>query len=291
MAQENGIGSKVLDRDGNKVGKLDGVYRRHGSDDVAWGVVKHGPLGRKKHFVPLKEDSLGDDDVRVDADRAHVHGSPAVKDQNELSPETEGQLRRHYGTSEDVNGGPSRREVIEGARARQRDEFGGFNLGAAFFGWLVATGLAVLLTAILSAAGGAIGLSEVSASEARQSASTISLVGGILLLIVLLIAYYAGGYVAGRLSRFDGARQGLGAWLFGLVLTLLLAAMGAIFGSQYNVLEQLQLPRIPVDEGSLATGALIALAAILLGTLLASIVGGKAGERYHKKVDRAALDS
>ena len=69
---------------------------------------------------------------------------------------------------------------------------------------------------------------------------------------------------------------------------LLTFAAGAIFGSQYNVLEQLQLPRVPVDEGSLATGALIALAAILIGTLVASIVGGKAGERYHRKIDRLA---
>ncbi len=53
------------------------------------------------------------------------------------------------------------------------------------------------------------------------------------------------------------------------------------------MLKQLQLPRIPVDEGSLAAGALIALAAILLGTLLASIIGGKTGERYHRKIDRA----
>ena len=48
------------------------------------------------------------------------------------------------------------------------------------------------------------------------------------------------------------------------------------------------LPRIPIDEGSLATGGLIALAAIIVLTLLAAIAGGKAGERYHKKVDRAA---
>src|SRR4051794_12282209 len=34
-------------------------------------------------------------------------------------------------------------------RARQRDEFGGFNWGSAFFGWLVAVGLGALLTAIL----------------------------------------------------------------------------------------------------------------------------------------------
>jgi hypothetical protein len=108
---------------------------------------------------------------------------------------------------------------------------------------------------------------------------------------VLLIAYYAGGYVAGRLSRFDGARQGIGTWLFGLVVTLLLAAAGAIFGSEYNVLAQLNLPRIPIDEGSLTTGGLIALAAILIGTLLAALIGGKAGERYHKKIDRVGLDS
>jgi hypothetical protein len=62
--------------------------------------------------------------------------------------------------------------------------------------------------------------------------------------------------VAGRLSRFDGGRQGFGAWLFGLLITIVLAVAGAVFGSKYNVLGQLQLPRIPVDEGSLAKGGL-----------------------------------
>ena len=28
---------------------------------------------------------------------------------------------------------------------------------------------------------------------------------------------------------------------------------------------------------------------VILGTLLASVVGGKAGERYHRKVDRAGF--
>src|SRR3954466_11674513 len=45
--------------------------------------------------------------------------------------------------------------------ARQRDEYGGTNWGAAFFGWLVATGLAALLTALVSAAGAAIAFSEI----------------------------------------------------------------------------------------------------------------------------------
>ena len=174
-------------------------------------------------------------------------------------------------------------------RSRQREQYGGFNFGAAFFGWLVATGLAVILIAILGAAGAAIGLTELSESEAEDSAGTIGIVGGALLILVLALAYYAGGYVAGRLSRFDGARQGLGTWLVGLVVTILLAITGALLGSEYNVLERLDLPRIPIDEGSLSTGGLMALAAILLVTLIAAMAGGKVGERYHRKVDRVGL--
>lgn len=172
-------------------------------------------------------------------------------------------------------------------RERQHDEFGGINWGASFFGWLVAVGITALLTALLSAAGAAIGLTELSDSEARSSADTISIVGGALLIAVLAIGYYAGGYVAGRMSRFDGGRQGLGVWLIGLVVTILLAVLGAIAGSKYNLLGQLDLPRIPIDEGSLATGAAIALAIVLVVTLLVAMAGAKVGQRYHRKVDRA----
>ncbi|MBA2522632.1 MAG: hypothetical protein H0V25_04790 [Solirubrobacterales bacterium] len=179
------------------------------------------------------------------------------------------------------------RHAVAPDRERQRDEFGGFNLGAAFFGWLVAVGIAVLLTALLSAAGAAIGLTELSTDEAQASADTISIVGGILLILVLALAYYAGGYVAGRMSRFDGTRQGIGVWVIGLLITVLLAALGAIAGSEYNVLAQLDLPRIPIDEGDLATGGVIALIAAVIITLAAAAVGGKAGEGYHRKVDRA----
>jgi hypothetical protein len=91
------------------------------------------------------------------------------------------------------------------------------------------------------------------------------------------------------MSRFDGGRQGLGVWIVGLVVTVLLAVIGAIAGSEYNLLGQLNLPRIPIDEGSLATGAAIALAIMLLATALAAMAGGKVGERYHRKVDDVGL--
>src|SRR5215217_7408021 len=97
------------------------------------------------------------------------------------------------------NGSPAPRDVV----ARQRDEHGGINWGAAFFGWLVAIGVAALLTAILSAAGAAIGLTQSSPSQASGQASsnagTVGIVGGIILLAILaivavtLLAAMAGG--------------------------------------------------------------------------------------------------
>ena len=185
--------------------------------------------------------------------------------------------------------GSASRSALETARTRQRDEFGGINWGASFFGWLVAVGVAALLTALLAAAGAAIGLTDTTESDVTSNAEEIGVGGGIALVIVLMIAYYAGGYVAGRMSRFDGARQGLGTWALGLIFTIALAVAAVVLGDEYNVLEQLNLPALPVGDQSLATGAIIALAAIVLATLLAAMFGGKVGERYHKRVDRAGI--
>jgi predicted outer membrane lipoprotein len=80
-------------------------------------------------------------------------------------------------------------------------------------------------------------------------------------------------------------------WILGVLVTAAFAALAALAGSEWNVFEQLDLPRIPVDEGTLTTGGAITLVAIVLGTLLAGIAGGKVGERFHRKVDRVGFDS
>jgi hypothetical protein len=178
-----------------------------------------------------------------------------------------------------------RREVAED---RRRAEFGGINWGAAFFGWLVALGFGVVVTALAAAAGAALGLTEgVSTGDVAGSAEEISLIGAIVVIAIALVAYFAGGYVAGRMSRFDGGRQGFAAWLWGVIVAIVLAVVAAIAGAEYNVFDKLDLPRIPIDEGTLSVGGAITLAAAVLGALIASIFGGRAGERYHRKVDRA----
>jgi hypothetical protein len=168
-------------------------------------------------------------------------------------------------------------------RARQHEEFGGINWGSAFFGWLVTVGMATILIGLLSAAGAAFGLSDVSEAE------TIGVAGGVLLILVLAAAYYCGGYVSGRMSRFDGARQGVAVWGLGLAVTVVLALAGTLFGAEYNVFEQLNLPRIPVDEGSLTAGAAVALVGVVVVTLGAAMAGGTVGERFHHRVESVGL--
>lgn len=181
--------------------------------------------------------------------------------------------------------------VVESERREDhaRDKFGGLNWGACFFGWLVAIAMAILLSSIVGAVATAIGAdSNVTQSEAEREAGTIAVTAAIVLLAVLMIGYYAGGYVAGRMSRFDGGRQGAGVWVIGLIVTIIAVILGAVFGPQYNILERVDLPSIPISGDELGMGAIITALAVVLGTLLAAMAGGKMGHRYHNRVDRAA---
>ena len=183
--------------------------------------------------------------------------------------------------------------------SRQQQRFGGMKIGSAFFDWLTATGMAVLLISVLAAAGVASGVAtsdtvDQAVQESQNStatAQTVGLVGAITLLVILFAAYYCGGYVAGRMARFHGARQGLAVWLWGIAMAVIIAGIAWIAGSQYDVLARLNLPRIPVNEGDVTAVGLIAIGAALLTGLIGAVVGGLAGMRFHRKVDAVDLDA
>ncbi|MET4783679.1 hypothetical protein [Glaciihabitans sp. UYNi722] len=190
-----------------------------------------------------------------------------------------------------VSGATSREKVVE----RERAEFGGMKFGSAFFGWLTATGTAVILTAVLAATGTAIGLgtnvtSNNAADVASRNTGTIGLVGAIVLALVVLIAYYCGGYVAGRMARFDGVKQGVAVWLWAIIVAVVLAIVGLVAGSQFNVLANVNsFPRIPIDEGTLTAGSIITVVIALVLSFLGAILGGLSGMRYHRRIDRVGL--
>ena len=182
---------------------------------------------------------------------------------------------------------PVRDERTTAVPETAHDKYGGVNTGAAFFGWLVAVAITILLSGIIGAVAAAVSdQADVTQNDAERAANTIGLVAAIVLVAVLALAYYTGGYVAGRMSRFDGARQGLGVWVIGLIVTLLAVAVGWIFGDQYNVLDRIDLPRIPIPTDQVSSGGIITGLVVVVVTALAAMAGGTVGRRYHAKVDR-----
>lgn len=183
----------------------------------------------------------------------------------------------------------------ETAIAREKEQFGGIKVGSAFFGWLTATGMAVLLTALVAAAGTAAGLANntdvnEAVNQATQNSGTVGLVGIIVLLVILFASYYSGGYVAGRMARFNGAKQGLMVWVWALIAAIVIAVLGLVAGQQFNVLANLNsFPRIPINEGELTTTSIIAAVVVAVVALVGAVLGGLAGMHFHRKVDRAGF--
>ena len=182
-----------------------------------------------------------------------------------------------------------RRDVV----AREKDEFGGMKFGAGFFGWLAATGMAVLLTALVAGVGTALGLGGRidPANPSGGDLRTAGIVGGIVLLVVILIAYFCGGYVAGRMARFSGLKQGLAVWLWAVIIAIVVAILAVVAGSSFDIPANVNgFPRIPVNQGELTTAGVITAVSVALVSLLGAILGGLAGMRFHRRVDRAGLD-
>lgn len=171
---------------------------------------------------------------------------------------------------------------------REKDAFGGIKLGATFLGWLTAVGAILVLASLVTAVVTGLGIDD---QVSTQNLRDVGIGAAIVLLVILAVAYYLGGYVAGRMSRFNGLRQGLVVWLWGLLIAVVLAVVGVIADDQTNITNRLSLPPIPISSNDVTAAGLIGLAVVLGVTLLAAMAGGLAGMRFHRKVDRAGFDT
>lgn len=181
---------------------------------------------------------------------------------------------------------------------RQRARFGGAKIGAAFFGWLSAMGMAALLTSILAVAGAAFGVvltpgrDVVLTDEVVLAGGTAGWIALSTMLVVLLVSYAAGGYVAGRMARFDGLVQGVAVWVWAIVLGIIAGLVSVVLEGSLGLLDALAgLPRIPMNNGDLTIAGIIAAVAIIIVTLGGALLGGWLGTRYHRRIDRAGLDA
>jgi PRC-barrel domain len=90
-------GKMLIDRDGEKIGKLQDVYVDVETDEPQFGTVKEGLIGRHLTFVPLGGIKVGPDDLQVAVSRQQVKDAPNIEQHGEeLSQADESALYHHY---------------------------------------------------------------------------------------------------------------------------------------------------------------------------------------------------
>jgi hypothetical protein len=114
--------------------------------------------------------------------------------------------------------------------------------------------------------------------------------GGAISLAILALSYLTGGYVAARMARFDGWRQALGIWLLSLIVVAVAGITAWIAGGQIDPTESISLPANPVDQGPLHQGIAVIAPVLVVLPLLAALLGGVLGDRFHRAVDRAGTE-
>ncbi|WP_448810272.1 hypothetical protein [Agromyces bauzanensis] len=183
-------------------------------------------------------------------------------------------------------------EVIE----RQWEQFGGVKVGSAFFGWLIAAATAAIITGAAAAGGAALRLGKLltpatSTGLGPFDAPTVGWIGVGILLAVVLVAFYCGGYVAGRMARFSGVVQGLAVWIWAIVIAIAVVLLGVVLALPYEAATD----RLVLFSGLLVPDDLVMIAGIVAAvagavvSLGGALLGGMAGVRYHRRVDRVGL--
>ncbi len=90
-------GRTVLDKDGDKIGKVDQVLINDETGNPEWLGVTTGMFGKRQSYVPLAESRFVGEDVQVAYTKSHVKDSPNFDVETRLEAEEEADLYAHYG--------------------------------------------------------------------------------------------------------------------------------------------------------------------------------------------------
>ena len=86
-----------IDRDGEKIGKLQDVYVDVETDEPQFATVKEGFFDRHLTFVPLGGVQIGPDELQVAVSKDRVRSAPDLEMHGEeLSQEDESALYHHF---------------------------------------------------------------------------------------------------------------------------------------------------------------------------------------------------
>ena len=183
-------------------------------------------------------------------------------------------------------------EAIEEREDRLRDMYGGVDWLASFLGFV----FTVVLASVFSTVAGLVLVPFGFPPELSGGQLGASVLTGLAVLGVLIfLTYFFGGYVAGRLARFDGGRNGAMVLVWTFVVALILALVAVVFsgflpaGAAEGIanLAQGSVSTAGNLAGAGVAGIVVAVAALLLA-LLGGFFGGRLGSRYHTEIDRAS---
>jgi len=183
-------------------------------------------------------------------------------------------------------------EAVEEREDRLRDMYGGVDWLASFLGFVFSVVIALVFSTVAGLVLVPFGFPpEISGGQIGASVLTGLAVLGVL----IFLTYFFGGYVAGRLARFDGGRNGAMVLAWTLIVALILALVTVVFsgflpaGAAEGIRNLAQGTASAVGSlaGAGVAGIAVAVAALLLA-LLGGFFGGRLGSRYHTEIDRAS---
>jgi hypothetical protein len=207
-------------------------------------------------------------------------------------PET--RVIRTPGSNEDTREDIREEDEIPYTREeRLRDVYGGVDWLASFIGCvfaLVSGSILLLLLSglVLAPLGFTLDL------EGRELDTAI-ITGLAIVGFIFFLVFFFGGYVTGRLVRFDGGRNGAATVGWAILLGVIFAVFGFLLagllpGSVFELVRGFQ-NGVLSTASDLTTlgivGAGIVVGALLL-VLLGGFIGGRLGNRYHTRIDETS---
>ena len=170
--------------------------------------------------------------------------------------------------------------------------YGGGDIPATIGGLLAAIGTMIILGGVITGGAGNIAY-QTGVFDDDGNVEELSIAGTVAAIVVLFVSFIVGGWVASRMARFDGARNGLIVALWFSVLVVVFGALGIWAGAEYNVFAALDLPDWVShwDNQDVTTATALLASAAALVTYAGGYLGGVLGDVYNTRANAALANT